>query len=782
MSAERTIGYIGVDVLNNATICNEATGLLDAGVELQVASVYRFSNPTFYKDSTLAKLAGRIEHLYPLGWIRMIIELILAPFVFGGGFFGAIGGALSCPAEGFKQRLRLLFHLLPAIRLAMLWREKSIGHIHAHWAHTATTVAMHTAKLLGISFSFTGHANDLFVHRVGLEGKVRRARFIVCISEYHRRFYLDLGADPERLQVVYCGIDLGRFTSTSGPVGEIEEPGPLSILSVGRLVEKKGFHDLIEACGLLRDRGVYFKCTIAGSGPWEDRLRKTIADLDLHKYVTVTGKIVLQEDLPALLQTAAVFALPCVRDAEGDMDGLPQVLIESMASAVPAVSTWLVGIPDLIRHESNGLLVPSGNVNLLADELHRIIADDKLRHNLASAAEIWAREYFGRGETVRRLKTLFNWAASTPGNAPADFQFPPAPGSEACYDVATSSISSKRVLIISPAKDESQYIRRTIQSMVAQTHRPTMWIIVDDGSTDGMGEIADEAARRHDWIKVVHREKGTARRVGPGVIDAFYEGLSTVDLKDYDYVCKFDADVEFQPGYFEEMLRRFESNPRLGTASGKCYTPVGELDDGRELLALERIRDDISVGLAKLYRRRCFEEIGGFVREVMWDGIDCHRCRQLGWEAASYGDPELALVHLRLMGSSSKSIYHGRRRWGYGQYYMGTHPLYLLAISTYRMAERPWILGGLNIFYGYVAAWLRRAPRYENKEFRKHLRSWQMKELSKLLRTRKQCTAPRSLIYARQSPDEPRESDKLSGIDDLATVGEYRGEKTDKNG
>lgn len=243
--------------------------------------------------------------------------------------------------------------------------------------------------------------------------------------------------------------------------------------------------------------------------------------------------------------------------------------------------------------------------------------------------------------------------------------------------------------------------------------------------------------------------------MGPGVIDAFYEGLSQVDLKDFDYVCKFDADVEFQPGYFEELLRRFAANPRLGIASGKCYTPVEDLGEGKQLLALERIRDDISVGLAKLYRRRCFEEIGGFVREVMWDGIDCHRCRQLGWEAASYGDPELALVHLRLMGSSAKSIYHGRRRWGYGQYFMGTHPLYLLAISVYRMAERPWILGGMNIFFGYMGAWLRRAPRYENREFRKHLRRWQMSELFKMLRTRKQCTAPRTLVYAQPPLEEP---------------------------
>ena len=312
--------------------------------------------------------------------------------------------------------------------------------------------------------------------------------------------------------------------------------------------------------------------------------------------------------------------------------------------------------------------------------------------------------------------------------------------------MSTADPHNWTVLVITPAKDEGQYIRKTIRAMAAQTHRPTRWIIVDDGSTDDTGVIADEAAAEYPWISVVHRQPGP-RRVGPGVIEAFYAGLDTVALKDFDFVCKFDGDVEIQPHYFQKILERFVENPRLGTASGKAYTPVEPLESGKSKLALERIRDDISVGLAKLYRRECFEDIGGFVREVMWDGIDNHRCRMRGWEAASFGDPDLALVHLRLMGSSHKSIFHGRKRWGFGQYYMGTHPLYLAAISVYRMAERPWVLGGVCIAWGYLGSKLRGLPRYEDLEFRKHLRRWQMHELRHFLKTRKQCTASSTLIY-----------------------------------
>lgn len=280
-----------------------------------------------------------------------------------------------------------------------------------------------------------------------------------------------------------------------------------------------------------------------------------------------------------------------------------------------------------------------------------------------------------------------------------------------------------RILIISPAKDEAQYIERTIASLAAQTVRPALWVIVNDGSSDRTGEIADAAALEHSWIKVLHRPKGAPRRVGPGVVEAFYDGLAQANLDDFDYVCKLDADLEFAPEYFETILKKFDENPHLGTASGKAYVPVaGEY-------VLERTGDGFSHGVSKLFRRECFQEIGGFVHQVMWDGIDCHRCRMLGWDAASFDDPKLQIIHLRQMGSSFRSIYHGRMRWGFGQHFMGTSVPYLLAISLYRMLERPWILGGLCILTGYVKAAMQRKPQYDDLKFRGHLRRWQRNEL-----------------------------------------------------
>lgn len=298
---------------------------------------------------------------------------------------------------------------------------------------------------------------------------------------------------------------------------------------------------------------------------------------------------------------------------------------------------------------------------------------------------------------------------------------------------------SPRLLVVSAVKDEAKYLHHTIRSMVAQEHRPALWIIVDDGSKDDTGAIADSAAREHPFIRVLHRPAGTARRVGPGVVEAFYAGLELVDWTEYDFVCKLDGDLEFEPRYFAELLRRFAADPLLGTASGKAHIPVGDR------FVLERTGDDFSHGVAKLYRRECFQAIGGLVREVMWDGIDCHRCRMLGWKAVSYDEPILAIRHLRQMGSSFRSVYHGRWRWGRGQHFMGTHPLYMLGISLYRMLERPWIVGGCCLMGGYLDAAIRRRPRYEEPGFRAHLHRWQFAELARRVHRGSSLPTPGSL-------------------------------------
>lgn len=282
---------------------------------------------------------------------------------------------------------------------------------------------------------------------------------------------------------------------------------------------------------------------------------------------------------------------------------------------------------------------------------------------------------------------------------------------------------SRRFALITPCRDEAAYLQTTIDSVAAQSVKPALWLIVDDGSTDDTPTILRRAAEQHDFIKVVRRSDRGERAVGPGVIEAFYDGLSRIDLDDYDYICKFDGDLELPSRYFQRLMEHCESDPWLGTVSGKLFLRYG----GR--LVEERCGDENSVGPSKFYRTQCFQDIGGFVRQVSWDGIDGHVCRMNGWIACSIDEPELRIVHLRRMGSSQKSFWSGRLRWGRGKYYMGSSLPYVLAASLYRMFERPFIISGVGILFGYLQARLRGEQRYDDPAYLRHLRRYEWRSL-----------------------------------------------------
>jgi hypothetical protein len=205
------------------------------------------------------------------------------------------------------------------------------------------------------------------------------------------------------------------------------------------------------------------------------------------------------------------------------------------------------------------------------------------------------------------------------------------------------------------------------------------------------------------------------------VIEAFYAGMESISLDEFDYVCKLDLDLDLPSRYFEMLMERMEANPRVGTSSGKPYfvSPA----NGR--LVSEVCGDEMSVGMTKFYRVACFREIGGFVQEVMWDGIDCHRCRMLGWIAESVDQEDLRFIHLRPMGSSQQSIWTGRVRSGYGQYFMGTAPVYLVASAMYRLFKHPVVLGSVAMIWGYASSAVRQKDRYGDLEFRRFLRRYQ---------------------------------------------------------
>lgn len=277
--------------------------------------------------------------------------------------------------------------------------------------------------------------------------------------------------------------------------------------------------------------------------------------------------------------------------------------------------------------------------------------------------------------------------------------------------------------LITPCRDEAKYARRTIEAVKNQTKLPALWVIVDDGSTDATPEILAEYAAELPYVRIVRYENRGYRHVGAGVMQAFYAGVDAISREEwerFEFICKLDLDLDFPPGYFEEIIRRMNAEPRIATCSGAPYF-TGK--DGT--MVSEECGSETSVGMIKFYRRSAWEQTGGFIRELTWDAIDCHICRLHGWYARSWDDPAIRIHHLRPMGSSQKSWWTGRIRHGTGQWYMGTTPLYMLASGGYRMTRPPFVVGGLGMLWGYFRAMVTRMPRFPDAEVRRFIQRYQ---------------------------------------------------------
>jgi biofilm PGA synthesis N-glycosyltransferase PgaC len=284
---------------------------------------------------------------------------------------------------------------------------------------------------------------------------------------------------------------------------------------------------------------------------------------------------------------------------------------------------------------------------------------------------------------------------------------------------------SRRYCVISPCRNEEDHLPETIRTVAAQTVPPTLWVIVDDGSTDATPIILEQAMQNYPFIQMVRRPDSGKRSVGPGVVDAFYAGLETVNLDDYDYLCKLDADLELPPRYFERLMEEMEAEPWLGTVSGKVFIRDTTGHEFHEVRG-----DENSIGPAKFYRVQTFREVGGFVRHVGWDGVDGHQCRAYDWLARSIMCEELKILHRRQTGSSDRSVYRGRLRDGLGLWFKGNSLPYVLARSVSRaLGERPRVTGALCTLWGYLRAMGTRHERYGDAIYRQQIRRFERRAL-----------------------------------------------------
>lgn len=294
-----------------------------------------------------------------------------------------------------------------AIEIALACHSNKIAHLHAHFGTVATTVARLAARIAGIGYTFTAHAKDIYFEydeNIHLDMKLRDAHRVITVSDYNVDFLRQrFGLDATQVSRIYNGLDLNRF-GYRDPAAETTD-----ILAVGRLVEKKGFHILIEAVRILHESGRKVRCRIVGGGEEARHLAGQLAASSLEEAVELLGPRP-QTEVMTLMREAAVLACPCVVAPDGNRDGLPTVLLEAMALGTPCVATDVTGIPELVHDGETGLCVAEGDPEALATALAQILDDKALRRKLTRAARKLVEREFDQHVNAGRLRDVFDAA------------------------------------------------------------------------------------------------------------------------------------------------------------------------------------------------------------------------------------------------------------------------------------------------------------------------------------------------------------------------------------
>ncbi len=392
-------------------LVNEMLELERQGLSLRIASLRKPTDGVFHES--IARLGAKADYfpeailsefsrLWPAQWSRL--RRNPADYLRGVGAM-------------FRHSGAALIDLLQAAHLLRWVKKNEVDHVHVHFGTNEATVAYLAHLLGGLSYSLTLHAFDIFrdnVDRSLLSRKINASRFTVTVSEFNRRYIQDAfpGVRMEKVRVNYNGIDLARFDAASA------DRDPRLVFSVGRLIEKKGFIHLIRAVRILTDAGLLVDCHIAGEGPEANGLQSEINRSGLHDRITLLGNVE-QAEVSRWMKRAACFALPCVQAKDGNMDALPTVLLESLASGCPSISTRVSGVPEIIEDGVSGLLVGSGDEAALAQAIRRVIDDTALARSLGEAGRRRAVELFDVRRNVRHMHEWLMEAVSSKQPCPA---------------------------------------------------------------------------------------------------------------------------------------------------------------------------------------------------------------------------------------------------------------------------------------------------------------------------------------------------------------------------
>ena len=386
-------------LLTTTFIDREIRLLQEWGVKLQIVSIRRPGSDLAPEQIELQK---GVKYLLPVSVVMLLMShlwfMVLRPF----SFWRTLFYLFSRPHPDSQSRLKTLLHFGTGVYAAYAIRENPGSHVHAHFVDRATTVALVIGRLHNIPYSATAHATDIYVNPIMLPEKISQARFIATCTQYNKD-YLATAVGPDisrKVHRIYHGLDMSHYQPHHHPT---EKP---LLIAVGQLKEKKGFTYLLQACHLLKDRGYEFECQIVGEGSLRGELEAQIRQLGLENDVTLCGALPHQAVIDKYKQ-ATLFALPCVVQADGERDGIPNVILEALAMELPVVSTRHSGIPEVIEDGENGLLVPPEEEMPLADALARLLDNPDLCLKLGSKGRATIMESFSVESNVEKLLKEF---------------------------------------------------------------------------------------------------------------------------------------------------------------------------------------------------------------------------------------------------------------------------------------------------------------------------------------------------------------------------------------
>ena len=386
-------------------IYREIFGLRQSGFIVETVSMNRPDPGNVSGEAQ--NLLRSTHYLDQVSFVTKIGRVVLTMFRRPKAFFRCAGIYFTAkPMKTARDYVRLAYHLIEACYLCVEYRDHGIDHIHAHFVNGPSSIAMFLSILLDRPFSFTMHASLIWLDPVALYNKLDNCKFCASISEYNRDYVVSEYGDrfSIKIEIVRCGIDMGKLVSVERQ--ETSDKDPFVIVGVGQLTERKGFHVLIKACGLLKQRGLEFRCLIVGEGTQRAELQSLIERYRLGQMVTLEGAQP-QERIPSYLGGADIFALPCVIADDGWRDGIPVALMEAMAQKIPVVCTNILGLPELIESGENGVLVESEDARALADAIESLMHSEDLRHSLGVRGSGKIESDFNVERSVEKLAALF---------------------------------------------------------------------------------------------------------------------------------------------------------------------------------------------------------------------------------------------------------------------------------------------------------------------------------------------------------------------------------------